>query len=308
MAFDLACEFGEGRDAAAAGPGQPAVQSGDGGRGALGLRDPVDRTQALLEEVGPVQARVVGRDPGELGALPLGQVLRVLPQRVPCNASDFRARSGSAAWRRARFQLARRLLVQRLGGPGDDVEGVHGPHGVRGPLGGHVAIHSAPSALMCVSRWARSSPRASKKVRRTSLPGVCHHTRCRLSWSTTTVMYSAPCGRRSRRCRSCAVPRGGPGRRPRRAGSGPAIAPTVRQAVRISWAVADLDTRWPARRPARRSRGVPGVVPGPGHRGDHYAVPAAGHARGIGLQVELEPGGVQVPPPPASGPGRKLST
>lgn len=55
------------------------------------------------------------------------------------------------------------------------------------------AIHSAPSALMCVSRWDRSSPRASKKDRRTSLPWPSAiHTTCREPWSTTTVMYFWP--------------------------------------------------------------------------------------------------------------------
>lgn len=48
---------------------------------------------------------------------------------------------------------------------------------------------------------------------------------------------------------------------------------------------------------------VPGVVPGPGHRRDHHPVPFARHTRGIGLQEQLQPGRVQVPPPPASRPG-----
>ncbi len=44
--------------------------------------DGEDVPQASLEQLGAVQAGVGGGDPGQLGALVLGEVLAVLPQRV----------------------------------------------------------------------------------------------------------------------------------------------------------------------------------------------------------------------------------
>ena len=41
-----------------------------------------DQSQAFLEQVGAVQLGIGLRDPGELGMLPAGEVLGLLPQRV----------------------------------------------------------------------------------------------------------------------------------------------------------------------------------------------------------------------------------
>src|SRR5664280_3684047 len=53
-----------------------------------------------------------------------------------------------------------------------------------------VAIHSAASAETSFTSWDRPSPSRSKNCSRVALsrPGAAH-TRCPVSWSTTTVRY-----------------------------------------------------------------------------------------------------------------------
>ena len=71
-------EVDEGWDAAAAGPGKPAVQGGLAGL----APDREHVAQPFFEQVGAVQSWVGLGDPGQLVALPVGEVVGVLPQRV----------------------------------------------------------------------------------------------------------------------------------------------------------------------------------------------------------------------------------
>src|SRR4051794_3516810 len=64
-------------DAAAARPGDPRLERLDG----FVVTEPEDQPEAFLEQVGTVQHRVGLRDPGQLGLLPGGEDLGVLPQR-----------------------------------------------------------------------------------------------------------------------------------------------------------------------------------------------------------------------------------
>jgi hypothetical protein len=66
-------------DATASGPADPSVQGFFTG---LALEDK-HQAQAFLEQVGPIQPGIGLSNPLQLGALPDGQVLRVLPQRIP---------------------------------------------------------------------------------------------------------------------------------------------------------------------------------------------------------------------------------
>jgi len=72
---DAAAEFDEARDPAALGPAEPGVQQ----LLAFLALEPEDLAELLLEQVGPEQLMVDLRDPGELGLLPVGEVLGVLP-------------------------------------------------------------------------------------------------------------------------------------------------------------------------------------------------------------------------------------
>ena len=76
---DLAGQFDEGRDTAAPRPGHPPVQ----GLFTFLSFDGKDMAQAFFEQIGAVQSGIGLGDPGQLGVLPVGEVLRVLPQRVP---------------------------------------------------------------------------------------------------------------------------------------------------------------------------------------------------------------------------------
>ena len=67
------------RDPAAAGPADPPVQGLGVPRSWASLED---QPEAFFEQVGAVQPGVGLGDPGELGLLLVGEVLRVLPQRV----------------------------------------------------------------------------------------------------------------------------------------------------------------------------------------------------------------------------------
>jgi hypothetical protein len=75
---DAALQRDEGGDAAAAGPGDPAVE-----RLLTGLAFEHEHgAQALLEQVGPPESGIGPGDPVQLLALTIGEVLGVLPQRV----------------------------------------------------------------------------------------------------------------------------------------------------------------------------------------------------------------------------------
>ena len=117
-------------DPGAAGAGEPRLQPEPRLRAAAGLEHVA---QALLEQVGPVQGLVLPGHPLERLALGLGEVLGVLEQRVPA-ALDRLGPSGR--------ELAAPLggpgpppgllaqLVDDVGHPAHDVEGVHDPLGV----------------------------------------------------------------------------------------------------------------------------------------------------------------------------------
>ena len=120
-------------DAAAPCPGDPSVQC----LGGLVDGEFDDRPSAFLEEVGAVEPRVGLGDPRQLHLLAIGEVLRVLPQCVPC-ASQCQRWSGGyggapamgppviagvtpAAGGVPRFATHG---IQCLGGPADDVKRV----------------------------------------------------------------------------------------------------------------------------------------------------------------------------------------
>ena len=73
-------ELDERLQAASPGPLQPAVEQLERVLDRVGV---VDLAQLLFEQVGAVDRGVELGDPGELGVLALGQVLRPLPQREP---------------------------------------------------------------------------------------------------------------------------------------------------------------------------------------------------------------------------------
>jgi hypothetical protein len=85
--------------------------------GALDLDDLAER---LLQLVRPVEGLVRRRDPGELDLLGLGQVDRVLPQRVP-GTLELAGGGGVLGAAGVVPDLAADL-VQCVGGPGDEVE------------------------------------------------------------------------------------------------------------------------------------------------------------------------------------------
>src|ERR1700694_5141897 len=80
VAHDATLERDEGFAGAAPCPGDPAAQCRAGFAGG----EFEDCAQPFLEEVGAVEPRVVLGDPLQLHPLAVGEVLRVLPQRVPC--------------------------------------------------------------------------------------------------------------------------------------------------------------------------------------------------------------------------------
>ena len=75
---DAAAEGGEFGDAAAGGPGQPAVQRVAG----FAAVEFQGGAQAFFEEVGAVEEGVGFLDPGEFGLLAVREIFRVFPQRV----------------------------------------------------------------------------------------------------------------------------------------------------------------------------------------------------------------------------------
>ena len=86
--LDPVVELDEGGDLAAAGPGEPGVEHGDGLVAAMLEHEP----QLFLQQVGPVEAVVVAGDPGQLGGLAGGEVLgssRGTAQDVGLSAGGF---------------------------------------------------------------------------------------------------------------------------------------------------------------------------------------------------------------------------
>jgi hypothetical protein len=75
VAHDAALEVDEGGDAAASGPGDPAVEGVFGGLSPELEHDP----EAFFEQVGPMDAGVSLDQPGEVLVLAGGEVLGVLP-------------------------------------------------------------------------------------------------------------------------------------------------------------------------------------------------------------------------------------
>ena len=96
-------ELDERREATAARPFQPGVEQ----LYRLGLREPVDLSQLLLEQVGAIQPLVGLLNRRQLGLLAGGEVLGVLPQRKP-GALQV-AGDGQLPVRRASFQTSRRI-------------------------------------------------------------------------------------------------------------------------------------------------------------------------------------------------------
>ena len=76
---DPALQVDERRDSAATCPADPDIE----GLGGLLEGELEDQPEPFLEQVGTVQPGVGLGDPGQFGLLPAGEVLGVLPQRVP---------------------------------------------------------------------------------------------------------------------------------------------------------------------------------------------------------------------------------
>jgi hypothetical protein len=131
LVSDRAREPDERLHAAAARPPKPGVRER---WGVLG-RDAVDRAQLLVEQGGAIQRLVGARDDRERGALAVGEVLGVLPERK-ARALELLGRAGLAG-------LARRIpdvaadLVERVGRRLGHVEGVQADDrvGQRSPSG-----------------------------------------------------------------------------------------------------------------------------------------------------------------------------
>jgi hypothetical protein len=115
-----------------AGPRKPGVQQRDRA-GALELEH---QPQFLLEQIGPVQSAVNVGDAGEGAALADGEVFWVLPQREP-GTLELSGQCRLAAAAGGVPGLAADL-VQRVGGPADDVEGVQAQHGLGAAAGERV--------------------------------------------------------------------------------------------------------------------------------------------------------------------------
>jgi hypothetical protein len=71
-------EFDERRDPTSAGPLQPPLEQGDPG----GTLERKHLPELLFEQVCPVETLVGVGDVGERGRLALGEILRILPQRI----------------------------------------------------------------------------------------------------------------------------------------------------------------------------------------------------------------------------------
>src|SRR6516164_6279272 len=137
MANDAAGQLHEHWDAAATRPADPPVQ----GLLAFLALDRKHVAQPLFEQVRAVEPGVGFGDPGQFGALAFGEVFGVFPQRVAgalelagplmtrprrgVLAGSATAPRGLAARDRPRVVPGPSSLgIERLGGPGDYMEGI----------------------------------------------------------------------------------------------------------------------------------------------------------------------------------------
>src|SRR5258706_3680966 len=129
MPADLAAEFDEDWDATALSPGEPTIE-----RVLAGFAfDLEHEPEPFFEQVAAVQGRVGRGHPGQLRLLVSGEVLRVLPQRVsgafellcvtggPPGAALVNGATGFVPGLPAE-------LIERIGGPGDDVKRIGAAH------------------------------------------------------------------------------------------------------------------------------------------------------------------------------------
>ena len=190
---DPSLQLDERVDAAAAGPADPPVQR----RGCLGGVETEDQPQAFLEQVGPVQPWVGLGDPGQLRLLPAGQVLRVLPQRIPGSLS--------ALWRdrltvppgdrvtapRATIPGLPTDLVECFGGPVHDMERIGAADRLRARFRDHGRDPVRAVSGDMGDRRAAAPVRAGRRTtaRVPCRARVAAHTSRPESWSTTTVRY-----------------------------------------------------------------------------------------------------------------------
>jgi hypothetical protein len=172
----------EGRQAAAAGPGQPGVEVRGRERGVLEV---VEQPQLVVEQEGAVQALGALVDLAE-GA-ELVQVLAVgcLQQR-PARVFDPAAGRGVRALMGVPFVAAD--LVDGVGADPDDVEGVKTDLGVRGTAWRSARWSSPLMSIETPRMLARRPPSSSKKACRVALVRpLATHTIRPDSWSATTV-------------------------------------------------------------------------------------------------------------------------
>ena len=137
---DATLQLHEGGNPAAPRPPDPDLERLRG----LGVGQLEDQSQAFFEQVGTVQPRVGLGDPGQLGLLPDREVLGVLPQRVAGMLQRLRVSrcaAGTALGGRSAGLVpgSSADLVEGVGGPPDDVEGV----GAADRVGAVVGDHSA---------------------------------------------------------------------------------------------------------------------------------------------------------------------
>ena len=192
------------------------------------------------------------------------------------------------------------FLVQGLGGPGHDVERVHGAYRVRSALGDHVGDPlGAVGTDMGEPVGAVGAQRVEEGAEHVLAVAVGHphHVPRVVVDQDGHVLLSAAVGDLVDADTSQAGEPVDPGvgvrlvagdDRADRAPGGP---------HQLGGGGLGAFGGHPGDLPVEVA-GVSGVVAGPGDGGDHHPVPLAGHTGCLGLQTELEAGGVQVPPAP----------
>ena len=192
---------------ATAGPTNPFVEGFD----RFIDREFEDDAQAFFQVVGPAEGGIGLHDPGELHRLLLGEVFRVLPERVtgvlhPGRTGTIRAGPcirGRPTTTSFCLVAACRFpgvvpcgpshLIEGFGGPFDNMERVSAAHRVRAAFG-----HNGGDPRGPVRGNMRDLGRAFRPERVEEaaqgglvLPGVAQ-TKRPLSWSTITVKYLCP--------------------------------------------------------------------------------------------------------------------